>query len=179
MRRLVLLCTLGLAAMATASCSSGTTAPPHVTATTAPVASPTTTTPATTTTVPAPGHVGTTQVAVGPGGQKVSALAGNPGHQGYEVGGPLGSWYMGVIVTNEGPGVFQTEPASQLAIVDTAGKSYAPQEKTTTSTGKPTALPVGQEARMILIVVLPSGATPAAITFAPFGPSGTTLRWTI
>ncbi len=116
---------------------------------------------------------------MGPGGQKVTVLVGDPGHLGYEVGGPPGSWEMGLIITNQGPGPFPSDPSTQLALVDGAGKAYAPKAGVTTTTGKAQTVAAGQRAETLLIIVLPAGTKPTAVTYTPFGTSGPTLRWTV
>jgi hypothetical protein len=81
---------------------------------------------------------------------------------------------MGLTVENMGPGVYQPAPVSQIALVDTSGKSYNPVKVTPNVT----PLAVGQVARVLLYFVLAPGATPAAVDFAPFGSSVPSIRWT-
>jgi hypothetical protein len=159
-------------ALTGAGCTSGTmpAAVAHVTTTTttAPILS----------TASTPGGAGTSQTATGATGQRVTATPTHPGRQGLQFGGPPGSWDLGLIVENMGPGVFQSVPASQIALVDASGRSYAPVVMDTALTGLPSALPATGQLRMLLVFPLPAGDTPVAVTFVPVGASGPTLHWT-
>jgi hypothetical protein len=109
----------------------------------------------------------------------ITAVAGKPGHTGAELGGPPGSWYMGLIVTNVGPGTFQSVPATQVSLVLTNGKSYAPKPLVSATTGEPATMAAGQQLRIILIFVLPKGAQPQTALYAPFGPGVAPLKWSL
>jgi hypothetical protein len=98
-------------------------------------------------------------------------------HEGVVVGGPAGSWLVGLVVVNQGPGAFQSIPASQITVVDSSGNSHAPLVLSTPTTGRPTTLAVGAQIRMVLAFVLPTGTTPRTVTFAPFGSTATVLQW--
>jgi hypothetical protein len=165
---------MAVAAVLMASCSSNSAPAPSTT--TAPSAPPTTATPALSTIAgqPAPG---TTQSATGPSGQKVSGTPTTAEHIGAEVGGPAGSWLVGLVVVNQGPGAFQSIPASQVTVVDSSGKSHAPLVMSTPETGMPTSLAVGGQLRMVLVYVLPAGVTPRTVTFAPFASPVPALQW--
>jgi hypothetical protein len=84
---------------------------------------------------------------------------------------------VGFILQNKGPGVFQSIPASQVSLIDTSAKSYAPTPGSTPTTGAPAPMAAGQELRILLYFVLAPGATPKTVTFAPFGPSVAPVQW--
>jgi hypothetical protein len=166
MQRLACVCLVGVVALVGTSCATHGTASPLRHGNAPSASSPSTS-------VASESSVGSQQTATGPSGQKVTATATKPDHTGQGLGGPPGSWAMGLTVENIGPGVYQPAPASQV-LIDTAGKSYRPV-KVTPATA---ALAVGQQARVLLYFVLAPGATPKAVDFAPFGSSAPSLRWT-
>jgi len=181
-RRLSAGCLVALVVLIGTSCSSGGTAPQDQHGPTTTTTTTTTTTAASTTTtsgVAASG--GTTQSATGPSGQMLTITAGDPQHQGASLGGPPGSWALGLIVKNVGPGAYQLDPASQVTVVAGSGTSYAHTvgAAATATTGRPTTLAAGQEVRDLLIFVLPSGSTPKTVVVAPFGPTAAALHWTV
>ncbi len=168
-------CSIALVALLAAGCSSGGQSAP-TTAVTVPHV---TTTSASTTTVPGEIAVGHAQTTTGPGGQQLSVTAGQPQRDGVAVGGPVGSWEMGFILTNDGPGTFASDPASQVALMDNKGKSYAPIPESTPTTGQAATMASGQQLRILLYFELAKGATPASVSYAPFGPSVAAIRWSI
>jgi hypothetical protein len=109
----------------------------------------------------------------------VTATAGKPAPIGYTVGGPPGSWVVGFIVTNVGPGTFGWVPSAQVTLIDSSGRVNSPQVETTatTATGKPAMIAVGQQLRALLIFVLAPGAKPKTANFAPFGTSVAPTQW--
>jgi hypothetical protein len=117
------------------------------------------------------------QTLTGPSGVKVSASTTNPYPDGRQLSGPTGSVAVGLVVQNGGPGVFLSSPQSQVTVVDSAGTTYHPVPTTYVNTGKATTLPAGSELRMILFFLPPTGVQLKTLEFAPFGPSGGTLRW--
>ena len=155
-----------------ASCSSNGATTPGTAQTTT-----TTTAVASATTVAGAPSVGTAATATGPGRQELQVTAGKPTHTGALIGGPAGSWLLGFILTNSGPAPFDSVPASQITIVDSAGKTHAPIAGNLPTTGKPTTLAVGQQVRMLLLFELAPGATPVTIGFAPFGSSVAPIHW--
>jgi hypothetical protein len=163
-----------MAAILVASCSSNSATAPSTTR--APSAPPTTATP-TLSTIAGQAAPGTTQSATGSSGQKVSGTPTTAEHFGAQVGGPAGSWLVGLVVVNQGPGAFQSVPASQVTVMDSSGTSHAPLVMSTPETGMPTALAVGAQLRMVLVFVLPAGVTPRTVTFAPFGSAAASLQW--
>jgi hypothetical protein len=175
-RRMAWVCSVGLLAAGVTGCTSGGT----TTATTA-GASGTTSIPATTepptTTISGAAAPGTPQTATGPSGQKVTGTPTAVQHHGALFAGPPGSWALGLVVDNAGPGSFQSVPASQLALVDASGHRYPPLAKATPQTGQAAPLAAGSEFRMLLIFVLPAGVTPSSVQFSPFGNSSPALQW--
>ncbi len=172
-RRLLLISSLPLMALVTTACSSsGTT-----TSTTTSSGGIPTTAAAPTTTLPGTLGPGTPQTATGPSAQKITATPTNATHHGALVGGPPGSWVVGLVVSNGGPGPFTSTPSTQVALVSASGQQYHPVSGTTPQTGGPTALPVGGQVRMLLFFTLPDGGTPTAVVFTPFGTAAPALRW--
>jgi hypothetical protein len=177
-RRLASAGVISFLALIATSCSTGGTAAP------APSSSaPSTTTPATTlpttTTVGSATSVGHAQSATDPAGQKVTALAGKPTLGGPGVGGPPGSWVMVLVLTNAGPGTFQSSPPTQVTIVDASGTSHAPVPGSQVVQGKPSSLAPGQQLKMLLYFVMGPTVNPTSVSFSPFGPSVAPLRWAI
>jgi hypothetical protein len=84
---------------------------------------------------------------------------------------------LGFILTNSGPGQFNSIPASQITMVDSAGKTLSPIAGNLPTTGKPTTLAVGGQVRMLLFFELSPGATAVTIGFAPFGSSVAPIHW--
>jgi hypothetical protein len=166
MQRLAGVCLVGVVALVGASCAThGTASPPrHDNPPTVPSPS---------TSLASGSPIGSQQTATDPSGQKVTATATKPDHTGEGLGGPRGSWVMGLTVENIGPGAYRPAPASQVILTDTAGKSYRPVEV------KPATAPlaVGQQARVLLYFALAPGATPRVVDFAPFGSSAPSVRW--
>lgn len=167
MQRLARVCLVGVVALVGASCAGHGTASPlrHDNPPTVPSPS---------TSVASESSIGSQQTATDPSGQKVTATATKPDHTGQGLGGPPGSWAMGLTVENIGPGDYQPAPASQVILTDAAGKSYRPVGVTPATA----PLAVGQQARVLLYFALAPGATPRAVDFAPFGSSGPSVRWT-
>jgi hypothetical protein len=172
---------VGLVVIIGASCSSNGSSASNGTASSAPHASSSTTSPITSTSTTAAGtsEFGTAQTATGPAGQQLTVTAGKPVHTGYAVGGPPGSWAMGVIVKNLGPGPFGWNPSAQVTLVDSSGRSNAPRvaATATATTGKPVTVAVGQQIPVLLIFVLGPGAQPRSASFSPFGTSVAPLEW--
>jgi hypothetical protein len=173
---------MGLLLVAAAGCSSGGTTAATSTTAGAPVIP--TTTVAPTTTLPGTIGPGTLQSATSPSGQKVTATPTVVQQLGAYLTGPRGSWDLGIVVDNVGPGPFQSVPISQVAVIDSSGQSVAPfieahppPSKATPQLGMPTTLAVGGEVRMLLFFVLPTGSRPITVTFAPFGSAVPALRW--
>ena len=167
---------IALMAIAGASCATNATTATH--GTTAPPATTTVTTGVSTTTHSAV-SVGHAQTATGPTGQSLTVTAGKPEPIGYSVGGPPGSWVVGFILTDVGPGTFGWVPSAQVTLIDSSGRVNSPQVETaaTTATGKPAIVAVGQQLRALLIFVLAPGAHPKTASFSPFGTSVAPTQW--
>jgi len=174
-------CVIGLVVIIGASCSSGGSNASSGTTSSAPHATSSTTSPitSTSTTASSTSRFGTHQTATGPAGQQLTVTAGKPVHTGYSVGGPPGSWAMGFIVKNLGPGTFGWNPSTQVTLVDSSGKSNAPRvTATATATlGKPVTVAVGQQIPVLLVFVLGPGAQPETASFSPFGTSVAPIKW--
>jgi hypothetical protein len=180
--RLASACVVGLVAIIGASCSSNgsnassgtTSSAPHATSSTT-----SSTTSVSTTTAPNTSRFGSAQTVTGPTGQQLTATAGKPEPSGYSVGGPPGSWAMGFIVKNLGPGTFAWNPSAQVTLVDSSAKSNAPQvaATATATTGKPVTVAVGQQIPVLLVFVLTPRTQPKTATFSPFGTSVAPTQW--
>ncbi len=173
MRRLVLVGSLGLLMVVTAACSSSGTA----TSTTSSGGGIPTTTVAPTTTLPGTVGPGTPQTATGPTGQKVTGTPTNVTHHGALLAGPPGSWVLGLVVDNAGPGPFTSTPSTQVALIGSSGQQYPPVAGTTPQTGGPSTLPVGGQVRILLFFTLPDGVTPTTVAFTPFSTGAPALHW--
>jgi hypothetical protein len=169
---------VALMAIAGASCATNAATASHGTTTPAPPATTTATTGVSTSTHSAV-SVGHAQTATSPTGQSLTVTAGKPEPVGYSVGGPPGSWVVGFILTDVGPGTFGWVPSAQVTLVDSSGRVNSPQVETTatTATGKPAIVAVGQQLRVLLIFVLATGAHPKTASFAPFGTSVAPTQW--
>jgi len=172
-RRLALLSILSLLVLVAAGCSSGGTSSP----TTASAGGVPTTTVAPTTTMPGTVGPGTPQTATAPSGQKVTGTPTDVTHHGALLTGPPGSWVVGLVVDNAGPGPFASVPATQVALIGSSGQQFAPVAASTPQTGGPTTLPEGGQVRMLLFFMLPNGVTPTTVVFSPFGTQVPALHW--
>ena len=86
---------------------------------------------------------------------------------------------MVLVVTNAGPGPFQSSPPTQVTIVDASGKTYAPVPGSLVVQGKPSVVAAGQQLKMLLYFVMASTTKPTGVTFAPYGSSVAPLHWSI
>jgi hypothetical protein len=168
---------IALMAIVGASCATNATTASHRTTAPAPPATTTATTGVSTTTRAV--SVGHAQTTTGPTGQSLTVTAGKPEPIGYSVGGPPGSWVVGFILTDVGPGTFGWVPSAQVTLIDSSGRVNSPQVETaaTTATGKPAIVAVGQQLRALLIFVLAPGAHPKTASFSPFGTSVAPTQW--
>lgn len=177
-RRLASAGIVGLLVVIGTSCSSGGTPAPAPSSGT-PSTTAAATTPPTATTLGGATSVGHAQTTTDPAGQKVTALAGKPTLGGPGVGGPPGSWVMVLVLTNAGPGPFQSSPPTQVTITDASGKNYVPVPGSLVVQGKPSLVAAGQQLKMLLYFVMASSTKPTSVSFAPFGSSVAPLRWSI
>ena len=123
MQCLARVCLVGVVSFVGTSCAThGTASPPRHD--NAPSAS------SPSTSVASESSAGSQQTATDQSGQKVTATATKPDHTGQGLGGPPGSWAMGLTVENMGPGVYRPAPVSQVILIDAAGKSYRPVKVT-------------------------------------------------
>ncbi len=179
-RRLTIAGTLGLLLLTTACSSGGSSAVTHPPVTTTGAS----TTAAPSSTIPGTSAPGTPQTATAASGQQVNAAPTVVQHNGALLTGPAGSWDLGLVVNNVGPGSFQSVPVSQVTLIDSSGQSHAPiiqpnppPVKDTPQLGIPATLPVGGQVRMLLFFMLPAGTTPRIVTYSPFGAAVPALRW--
>jgi len=163
-----------------AGCSSGGTSAPTTTGG-IPFPTTSTTNPATATTLPGAPLVGkgSLQTVTDPAGQKLTAGVGAPTPNGVLAAGPPNSWVMVFVITNLGPGPFQSTPTTQITLRDASGKSYAPTPWKLPVMGQPQLITDGQQWKMLLYFVMSYTTKPRSLTWAPFGPSVAPLRWSI
>lgn len=159
-----------LAAWILAGCSSGpSTTAPSSAPSTAPSA-----TAAPATTVPGAAAPGTKLAVPVPAGGSVEISATRAQQDGVMFGGPSGSWDTGIEVYNTGGVPYAFDPATQVVVVDSAGRRRTPLA---TATAQAVSVQGGQSSGRIVVFVLPAHVTPVTTELIPMPGSGAPLVW--